>query len=123
MVWGADYNRALCGAKIALCFFSKLNRDTYTRRCFEIPATKTLMLSEYSDDVATLYQEGAEADFFKSRDEMMEKIKIYVGDEFARLHVAEGGHHKVLSAGHDVDSRMRTMLGWIAEIRKAQVTK
>ena len=34
-VSGADYNKALCGAKIALCFFSKLNRDTYTRRCFE----------------------------------------------------------------------------------------
>lgn len=121
MVWGADYNRALCGAKIALCFFSKLNRDTYTRRCFEIPATKTLMLSEYSDDVASLYREGFEADFFKNRDQMMEKIKLYVGDERARQRVADGGYQKVLSAGHDVDSRMRTLLGWIAEIRRERV--
>ena len=34
LVWGDDYNRALCGARVALCFLSKLNRDTYTRRCF-----------------------------------------------------------------------------------------
>src|SRR5206468_7155798 len=26
LVWGEDYNRALCGAKIALCFFSRLIR-------------------------------------------------------------------------------------------------
>ena len=25
MVWGDDYNKALCGAKVALCFFSKLH--------------------------------------------------------------------------------------------------
>lgn len=27
------YRKALSGAKIFLCFLSKLNRDTYTRRC------------------------------------------------------------------------------------------
>jgi spore maturation protein CgeB len=123
MVWGSDYNRALCGAKLALCFFSKLNRDTYTRRCFEIPATKTLMLSEYSDDVAGLYREGAEADFFQDRDEMMRKIKFYVADSTARQDVAEGGYQRVVRAGHDVDSRMQTMLGWVAEIRSAQASK
>jgi spore maturation protein CgeB len=118
MVWGDDYNRALCGAKLALCFFSKLNRDTYTRRCFEIPATRTLMLSEYSDDLASLYAEGVEADYFRNRDEMMQKVKTYVADEKARLRVAQGGYVKVTGAGHDVDSRMKQMLVWIAELGK-----
>lgn len=117
MVWGADYNRALCGAKVALCFLSKLNRDTYTRRCFEIPATKALMLSEYSDDLASLYAEGVEADYFRDRDELIEKIKHYVGDDAARRRVAQAGHDKVLSAGHDIDSRMKSMLTWIEQIR------
>ena len=118
MVWGGDYNRALCGAKIALCFFSKLNRDTYTRRCFEIPATKTFMLSEYSDDLASMYTEGVEADYFRTRDEMINKVKTYLADDTARKRVAEAGYGKVISAGHDVDSRMRQMLGWISDLGK-----
>lgn len=123
MVWGADYNRALCGAKVALCFFSKLNRDTYTRRCFEIPATKTLMLSEYSDDAASLYRAGVEVDFFRNRLELIEKVEFYVGDDLARQRVAAAGYRKVHNAGHDIDSRMVAMLGWIAEIAEARVSK
>lgn len=110
MVWGDEYNKALCGAKIALCFFSKLNRDTYTRRCFEIPATRSLMLCEYSEDIASLYKQGVEADFFTSKQEMLDLIDHYLGDESARARVAEAGFAKVYSAGHDIDSRISTLL-------------
>jgi spore maturation protein CgeB len=123
MVWGADYNRALCGAKVALCFLSKLNRDTYTRRCFEIPATKTLMLSEYSDDLASLYSEGAEADYFRDKNEVIEKIKHYVESAADRSRVAQGGFDKVHSAGHDIDSRMKIMLCRIESIKTLKADK
>lgn len=113
LVWGEDYNRALCGAKIALCFFSKLNRDTYTRRCFEIPATGTLMLSEYSDDLSGLYKEGVEADFFRNRDEMMEKIRHYLANDEQRKQVALAGRRRVTEDGHDVVARMQQVLAWV----------
>lgn len=113
LVWGDDYNRALGGARIALCFLSKLNRDTYTRRCFEIPATRTLMLSEYTDDLAGLFKEGVEADFFRSAEEMIAKIEIYLADEPRRRAVAEAGFTRVHEDGHDVISRMRQMLDWV----------
>ena len=106
-VWGAEYNKALCASKIALCFFSKLNRDTYTRRCFEIPATGTMMLSEYSDDLAGLFKEGVEADYFRSESEMLEKIIFYLKNHDARKNVAAAGLLKVKTAGHDIDSRLK----------------
>jgi spore maturation protein CgeB len=118
MVWGADYNKALCGAKVALCFLSKLNRDTYTRRCFEIPATKTLMLSEYSEDLAGLYAEGVEASYFRSKDDLLSNIKHYVNDDLDRNCVAQAGYNKVISSGHDIDSRMKSMLAWVEKIKK-----
>ncbi len=117
LVWGEDYNKALCGAKVALCFLSKRNRDTYTRRCFEIPATQTMLLSEYSDDLATLYKEGHEADFFRTKEELVEKLLRYIQDDFLRQSTAEAGYRRVVTDGHDVVSRMRQLLSWIEELK------
>lgn len=118
LVWGEDYSKALSGGKIALCFFSKLNRDTYTRRCFEIPATRTMMLSEYSDDLGTLFREGEEAEFFRSQDEMIRKLDYYLQDTAHREAIALAGFQRVHADGHDVLSRMRRILALIDEIRE-----
>jgi spore maturation protein CgeB len=115
LVWGADYTKALCGAKIALCFLSKRNRDVYTRRCFEIPATGTLMLSEYSDELAALFREGVDADFFRTRDELVGKVQRYLGDDLVRQRIAGSGRDRAFADGHDVESRMRVMLQQLAE--------
>ncbi len=117
LMWGEDYNKALCGAKVVLCFLSKLNRDTYTRRCFEIPATGTLMLSEYTDDLASLYKPGEEADFFKSKDELIEKLRLYIENDELRQTVAANGYKRVTEDGHDVVSRMKQVLEWVASIK------
>jgi spore maturation protein CgeB len=110
LVWGDEYSAALCASKIALCFLSKLNQDTYTRRCFEIPATRTMLLSEYSDDLASLFREGEEAEFFRSPQEMLNKIEKYLSDESLRRVVAENGYRRVHADGHDVVSRMRYVI-------------
>lgn len=116
LVWGDEYNKALCGGKIALCFLSKLNQDTYTRRCFEIPATGTLMVSERTDDLEQLFRPGEEADFFSNRDELIDKIRLYLGNDDLRRHVAEAGMRRVRGDGHDVVSRMRDMLRWVSSL-------
>ncbi|MBF0414786.1 MAG: glycosyltransferase [Magnetococcales bacterium] len=115
LVWGDDYNKAVCGAKIALCFLSKLNRDTYTRRCFEIPAAGTLLLSEYSDDLASLYRAGEEADYFASKEELIKKISLYINDDILRSHVAANGSLRVRNDGHDIGSRMAKVLDYVEQ--------
>lgn len=120
LVWGEEYNRALCGAKIALCFFSKLNRDTYTRRCFEIPATGTLMLSEYSADLADLFEEGREADYFRNPVELIEKIQTYLSDDDLRLKVAAAGAQRVVKDGHDVMSRMAGVVDQVVRYKESK---
>lgn len=117
LVWGEDYNRALCGSRIALCFLSKLNRDTYTRRCFEIPATGTMMLAEYSSDLAGLYAEGREVELFRSVDELLTKIRFYLEHDERRRALAAAGHARVARDGHDVVSRMSAVIEWIRNIR------
>ena len=113
LIWNEEYNKVICGSKIALCFFSKLNRDTYTRRCFEIPAAGTLLLSEYSEDLSSIYRAGKEADFFRDKDELMKKVKLYLNDRKLRDHVASNGFHRVKEDGHDVVSRMESVLEFV----------
>ena len=118
LVWGEDYNKALAGAKIALCFLSKLNRDTYTRRCFEIPATGTFMFSEYSADLASLFAENTEAQYFRTVDEFKSKLKYYlVESDESRQMIARAGYRKVIAGGHDVCSRMKQILSYIKDIQ------
>lgn len=121
LVWGDDYSRAISGGKLALCFLSKLNRDTYTRRCFEIPAIGTLLLSEYTDDLASLYVEEKEASFFRSKEEMVEKVFKYLGDAVLRSSVASKGQLRVFNDGNDVVSRMGQVINWIHEIRRGEM--
>jgi hypothetical protein len=107
---GVEYNSVINKAKIALVFLSKQNNDTYTRRNFEIPATKTFMLSEYSDDLAALFEEGVEAEYFRSKEEMLEKIIFYLKNDKARKKIAEAGYKRLIKDGHEVSDRARQIL-------------
>lgn len=112
-VRGSLYNKALCASRIALCFFSRLNRDTYTRRCFEIPAAGTMLMSEYSPELAAMFAEGIEAEYFRNKDELVEKVRFYLDHPEQRLAVARAGLERVHRDGHDVNSRIREFLGWL----------
>ncbi len=115
---GDDYNLALNSAKIALCFLSKLNNDTYTRRNFEIPATKTFMLSEYSDDLNDLFAAGREADYFRNKEEMLEKINYYLAHKEERERIAEAGYQRLLQGGHEALDRAKEILRLYQEFKK-----
>lgn len=116
-VVGDDYSKAISGAKIALAFLSKLNRDTYTRRCFEIPACKTVMLSERTDNLLKMFEEDKEACYFVNETECVSKVKFLMDNEDKRKEIAEAGYRKVYRAGHDVHSRVSR---WIEKILKVK---
>lgn len=109
-VLGAEYRQAICGTKIALCFLSKLNQDTYTRRNFQIPAMGTFMLSEYTEDLATLFEEGRDAEFFRCKEELVDKVKYYLAHDRERQAIAGSGQRRVHADGHDIDARARMVL-------------
>ncbi|KKQ22703.1 hypothetical protein A2999_01200 [Candidatus Wolfebacteria bacterium RIFCSPLOWO2_01_FULL_38_11] len=105
-----DYNLSLNSAKIALVFLSKLNNDTYTRRCFEITAAKTFMLSEYTDDLNSIFKQGEEAEYFGTKEEMLQKIKYYLEHNEERERIASGGYQRLLKDRHEVLDRVKEIL-------------
>ena len=114
---GEDYRKAICGARIALSFLSKLNEDTYTRRNFEITAMRTFMLSEHSEDLTSLFVEGIEAEFFRSKEEMLSKVSYYLHHEDLLTKIAQRGYERVKKDGHDVTSRMKQFMSHLAKVR------
>ena len=100
-----DYNLALNSSKIALVFLSKLNNDTYTRRCFEIPAAKTLMLSEFTEDLDSLFKKDQEAVYFQTHQELKNKIDHYLNNEDERTAIIEKAYQRLVNDGHEVTDR------------------
>lgn len=104
------YNEILNGTQIAIVFLSKINNDTYTRRCFEIPVTKTLMITTYTDDIASMFKEDKEAVFFRNGEEFVEKIKYYLDHADERQKIAEAGYQRLMKDGHEVADRLNFIM-------------
>ena len=115
---GDDYTRALCGARMALCFLSKLNRDVYTRRCFEIPASGALLLSERSPELLDMFRENEEAVFFSNPAELVEKARWLRDSPATAKRIAAAGRRRVLSDGHSVRDRAAQFLEMVGHLRR-----
>ena len=113
---GHQYVEAIRNSRMALCFLSKLNRDTYTRRCFEIPAIGTVLVSEYTDDLSTLFIEDKEAIFFRSKGELVNKVKYYLANPDLLENIRLQGMQRVIQGGHDIYSRVNYVLKFSGKI-------
>lgn len=104
-IYGELYNKKLNQSKIALVFLSKINSDTYTRRCFEIPAAKTMMMCEFSNDVATMFEEDKEIVFFKDATCLLDKVKYYLENEDIYNQIIKAGYQRLIKDGHEITDR------------------
>ncbi len=109
-VWGEDYANAICCSKIGLGLLSKWIPETSTTRTFEIPACGTFLLAERTDEHASFFDEGREAEFFDSNEELQDKVKYYLRHENARRQIAGAGRQRCLRSGYSYDDRMRQAL-------------
>lgn len=96
---GKDYNNTINEVKICLVFFSMINQDTYTRRCFEIPAAKGLMLSEYSDEMNELFPENESAVYFRSKEELVDKAQWLLDNPDEIKRISQNAYNRVKQIG------------------------
>jgi len=113
---GGEYSEALNSSKICLSFLSKMNRDVYTRRCFEIPGMSKLLLCERTKDMQLIFNEDKEAVYFSDKFELLEKVQWLLKHPEEIDAIAKAGYEKSYKNGDDITSRARYFL----EIIKGQ---
>jgi spore maturation protein CgeB len=109
-LWGESYPVALACAKIGLGLLGKHIPETSTTRTFEIPATGTFLLAERTALHQQLFEEGKEAEFFSSDDEMIDKVKFYLAHDEARQRIAAAGRERCESSGYSSENLLRQVL-------------
>lgn len=109
-VLGDEYAAVLSACDINLCFLRRMNRDRQTTRSVEIPACGAFMLAERTEEHLDLFKEGAEAEFFGSNEELLDKVRYYLGHPEQRKRIAAAGRERCLRSGYSYHERLRWML-------------
>jgi len=68
------------------------------------------MLAERTTDHLRLFEEGREAEYFATPDELLAKVRHYLAHDDERRAIAEAGRERCRSSGYDLDTRARRML-------------
>ncbi|MDB5440506.1 MAG: hypothetical protein JWM33_2933 [Caulobacteraceae bacterium] len=115
-VYADDYARAMTGSSIGEGFLRKVVPDQHTTRSFEIPACGSMLIADRTDEHRALFEEGHEAEFFGSAEEMVDKVSYYVAHEARRAAIAAAGHQRCIDGRYAYVYRLSDALGELEKL-------
>lgn len=103
--FGKEYNFIYSNVIAGLCFFSKINNDTWTERALEIIAVGGLLVCERTIEAESNFVDREEAFFFSSIDELKDIINNLKINPSYREKVRSAGYHRLLAGNHTISHR------------------
>jgi len=95
-IFGAAYGETYANVMAGLCFFSKINRDTWSRRALEIVAVGGVLVCERTNEAQAHFIEGKEALMFSSVDELVKQVAHLKRDPQLRMSIQQAGYTRLL---------------------------
>jgi len=109
-IFSDDYSKALQAFKISLCFLRKMNFDQQTSRSMEIPACGGFMLAERTSEHLALFEEGKEAEYFSTNEELYKKCLHYLAHDEERKNIATAGTLRCETSGYSNEESIIRMI-------------
>lgn len=117
-LYSENYSKSFQAFKISLCFLRKMNFDLQTTRTVEIPACGGFMMAERTSEHQAMFEEGKEAVFFSSNEELLEKCKYYLSHEEERKQIATAGLKRCQTSGYSNEDTIRNVINNILKERQ-----
>lgn len=96
-----DYNQIINESKINLCLTKagyKEEKGLYNlkAKAFEVAQTSSFQLIEYFPALLEFFEKDKEVGTFRTKEELLKKVKYYLKNEKIREKIAENSHKKVI---------------------------
>ena len=115
-VWGLDMYQVLRRSRITLNSHIDLaGGEAGNMRLFEATGVGCFLLTDFKDNLNTLFAPGTEVATWRSISECLERIDHYLADENARNSIARAGQARTLSQ-HTYRQRTSEILGLVAKL-------
>src|SRR4051794_5988890 len=112
-VWGAEMYQALRRSKITLnSHIDMAGREAGNMRLFEATGVGVFLLTDFKDNLDTLFAPDREVAVWRSIDDCLKVIGCMIGDDSGRAAVARAGHARTM-AQHTYGHRAAEILGFI----------
>ena len=105
-LFGEQYAKGISATKVNLNFLRKINRDEVTSRSVEIPACGGFMITERTKRHADFFEEGKEAEFFGTNEELLKKVEFYLKNDSLRNQIARAGYDRCLRSGYSMRAQL-----------------
>ncbi len=97
-----DYNKVINQSKINLCFTKAGYEEesglyNLKGKLFEVAECRSFQLVEYFKPLLEFFKEGKEIILFKTREELLEKVKYYLKNEKEREKIADKAYKKIIT--------------------------
>jgi spore maturation protein CgeB len=111
-VWGADMYQVLRRSRITLNSHIDLaGREAGNMRLFEATGVGTILLTDFKDNLHTLFAPDREVAVWHSVEECVKQIEHYIRDDDGRAEIARAGQAKTM-AQHTYRHRAAEILGF-----------
>jgi hypothetical protein len=116
-VWGDEYARTALSFDINLGIVSAQNRSHTATRTFQVPALGAFQIHQRNELVTRYFEEGVEAEFFDSDDELVKKCRYYLEHPEERQRIAAAGQRRCRESGYSELDRVREVMPLLEQAR------